>query len=101
MKKVIRGKLYDTETAQLIGGHVKGVRWSSSNQIDEKLYLKSTGEFFLAGKGGGQTKYAEAVENIKYNGEGIVPLTEEEAREWVELYLDADKYIELFGEPEE
>ncbi len=101
MKKVIHGKLYDTETAQLIGGQGNGLGWNNFRNIDEDLYLKKTGEFFLAGEGGALTKYAEDTGHGKCAGEAIFPLTEEEAREWVEQYLDADKYIELFGEPEE
>ena len=31
----------------------------------------------------------------------LIPLTEEQARNWAEKRLDADEYIEIFGEPEE
>ena len=34
-------------------------------------------------------------------GEKIIPLTEAEAKNWVERYGDVDTYIELFGEVEE
>jgi len=55
MKKIINGKRYDTETAQLIGSA------SYSNRTDfrfwsEELYRKKTGEFFLYGEGGPASK---------------------------------------------
>lgn len=34
-------------------------------------------------------------------GEKIIPLTEEEVKNWVEQNGDIDTYIELFGEVEE
>lgn len=101
MKQIINGKLYNTETAKLIGGQGNGLGWNDFRNIDEDLYQKKTGEFFLAGEGGALTKYAEVTEHGSCAGSGIFPLTEDEARKWVEKYLDVDTYIELFGEPEE
>jgi hypothetical protein len=48
------------------------------------------------------TKYAEYVQGCGYTyGEKIIPLSEDEAKEWVEENMDVDDYIELFGECEE
>jgi len=101
MKKIINGKRYDTETAQLIGSA------SYSNRTDfhfwnEELYRKKTGEFFLYGEGGPASKYSRQIEqNTWSGGEQIIPLTLEEAQEWGEKYLDADEYEEVFGRIEE
>ena len=58
--------------------------------------------FFLYGEGGAMTKYAKYVEGCGYtDGEKIIPLSEDEARDWVEEHMDVDDYIELFGECEE
>lgn len=101
MKKIIKGKLYDTETARELGSD------SYSNQSDfhywsEILYQKRTGEFFLYGEGGAATKYAEAVgQNSWGGGERIMPLSYSEAQEWAEKHLDGDAYIEIFDEPAE
>ena len=101
MKKIINGKKYNTETAEFIGDY------SYSNPSDfhyfsEELYRKKTGEFFLYGEGGPASKYAEAVGvRACAGGEKIIPLTIDEAKEWAEKNLDADKYEELFGEVEE
>ena len=97
MKKIIDGKRYDTETAKLIGED------SYSNPSDfnywcETLYQKKTGEFFLHGKGGARTKYAQAIDSNSWcSGERIMPLSYDKAREWVEKHLDADTYEEVFG----
>lgn len=100
MKKIIRGKVYDTDTARYVGGDSGGdgfSRWS------EDLYQKRTGEFFLFGEGGPATKYAEYIDgnNAWSNGSKIIPLNVDAAREWVEKHLDADDYEALFGAPDE
>lgn len=87
MKKIINGKLYNTETAERIGRWGKNLPGNDFNYCQKDLYRKKTGEFFLAVD--------------FYGGERITPLTEAEAREWVENHLDADKYIAIFGEVEE
>lgn len=101
MKKIINGKRYDTETAQLIGSA------SYSDRTDlyfwsEELYRKKTGEFFLYGEGGPASKYSRQNEqNTWSSGSQIMPLTLKEAQEWSEEYLDADEYEEVFGRIEE
>ena len=101
MKKIINRKLYDTKTAKFIGSD------SYSNPSDfhywsEKLYLKTNGEFFLYGEGGPRSQYAEQVEMRCWtSGWDIIPMTRDEAQNWAEKHLGVDKYIEIFGEPEE
>lgn len=96
MKKIIRGRLYDTDTAKMIGYD------SYSNSRDfahwsETLYRKKTGEFFLDGEGGPNSKYAVCTgQNEWSGGEKIIPLTYDEAREWAEEHLDADTYMQYF-----
>lgn len=75
MKKVIRGRLYDTEKAKGIG---------SASDTGETLYRKRTGEYFLT------------------SGDRIIkPLAYTEAKEWAENALDGDEVAAEFGEPEE
>jgi len=101
MKKIINGRLYDTEKAKELGSD------SYSNRRDfhywvETLYKKRTGEFFIYGEGGPLSKYAEAVGLNEWSGgERIMPLSYEEAQKWAEEHLDGDVYIDIFGEPEE
>lgn len=102
MKKIIRGRRYDTETAKEIGsdsynGSSRDFQWWS-----ETLYRKSTGEFFLHGEGGPASRYRElSGQNSWSGGEKIIPLSPEEARQWAEDHLDTETYEEAFGIPEE
>ena len=98
MKKIIKGKVYDTTTAAEIGSWESG-RPGDFNRFEETLYQKRTGEFFLHGEGGPQTKYAESVGNGDWcEGEQIIPLSWDAAREWAESHLTADAYEKAFGE---
>lgn len=101
MKKVICGKLYSTDTAMLVGEF----QYSKPRDFEylwEGLYRKKTGEYFLAGKGGPNSCYAEPVGTNEWSGgESIAPMSVSEAKEWTEKHLDADTYIAEFGEPEE
>ena len=102
MKQVINRKLYSTETAEYLGGYSYGSGSRDFHHMTEELYRKTTGEFFLYGEGGPATKYREQVETNSWRGgERILPFTEDEAKDWVEAHLSGEKYIEIFGEPEE
>ena len=98
MKKIIDGKLYNTQTAKLLGedsySHPGDLaHWS------EELYQKRTGEFFLYGWGGPMSRYAQTTgQNEWSSGEQIQPLTAENARQWAEQHLGADEYESIFGE---
>ncbi len=100
MKKIINGKKYDTDTAQLCASYSFGFP-GSHNHWEGSLYRKKTGEFFLHGRGGANSQWAKAIDqNSRSGGSGILPMTEGEARVWVERH-DNDKYEEIFGEVEE
>lgn len=95
MKKIIKGKLYNTDTAKLVGEWGNG--HTGFSYCHEDLYLKRTGEFFLYGRGGAASKYAEAVDqNTWSGGSDIVPMSYDEAQKWAEEHLDADEYEEIF-----
>lgn len=106
MKKIIKNKAYDTDTAQELGS------WNNvSTEVDsisdfgyckETLFKKRTGEYFLYGEGGARSKYAESAgQNSWTGGAMIIPLDFEHAQEWAETHLEADEYIKVFGEPTE
>lgn len=100
MKKIIGGKKYDTDTAKRVGsfesGYIGDFEWRN-----ETLYLKATGEFFLAGEGGAKTRWASRTIDGFSSGEGILPLTLDEAREWAEEHLTQAEVEELFQIPKE
>lgn len=98
MKKIIGGRRYDTATAKLVGeyetGYIGDFDW-----VAEKLYLKATGEFFLAGKGGARTRWSTRTIDGYASGEGLLPLTLGEAREWAEEHLPVKEVENLFRIP--
>ena len=102
MKKIINGKLYDTDTAALVGEWDNGLYGDRLNQCYEELYRKRTGEYFLHGWGGPMTKYSVSVGNNEWSGgEVIIPLTVQSAMEWAQEKLSGEDYQKIFGEIEE
>jgi len=102
MKKIINGKLYDTETAKEIDviSHGDGPR--DFNYFCETLYRKRTGEYFIHGKGGPMSRYAEASgQNTWSGGEKIIPLEYKAAAKWGEENMTAEDYQREFGEVSE
>ena len=100
MKKIINGKLYDTDTAKSLGCDYGSPR--DFSYWCETLYKKRTGEFFLHGEGGPTSRYAVSQsQNTWGSGEKIIPLNYNAAQEWAEKHLDADEYQEIFGETSE
>ena len=98
MKKIINGKVYDTDKAKELGTYSNAGGWNDFNHYEETLYQKRTGEFFLFGEGGPMTRYAEAEgQNSWSGGRRIMPMSYDEARQWAEENLSADEYEEIFG----
>lgn len=102
MKKIINGKVYNTETAKKVGKWSNGCIDGDFNYLSEALYLKKTGEFFIYGDGGANSKYAVRVGSNSLSGSRIIiPTNYKSAQEWAEKYLDGDEYEEIFGEIDE
>lgn len=85
MKKVVNGKLYNTETAEEI------CEWSNSyysgdlHYCEETLYKTKKCNWFLYGKGGALSEYSKPCEgNGSCGSSNTVPMTKEEAIEWLE-----------------
>ena len=102
MKKIINGKLYDTATAEFIGSYDNGGTPSDFDYVEETLYRKKNGEFFIHGMGGARSKYSVVSSDGWHSGgEKITPKDEAAAKKWSEEHISADKYIEVFGAVEE
>lgn len=102
MKKIINGKLYNTETARKLGSYENMADYRNFHYFCEALYQKRTGEYFLHGEGGPMTQYARTIDQNSWSGgEKIMPMSVEAARKWAEEHLDADDYAEAFGMPDE
>lgn len=98
MKKIIKNKVYNTETAIPKGNWESSCYWSDYRWYMEQLYQKKTGEFFLYGEGHEASPYAKKEFDGWTHGEKIIPLTYKEAQKWAEEKLDADDYEAIFGE---
>lgn len=101
MDKIIKGRLYSTDTAELIDSYENMSDVGNFHYYQEKMYRKKTGEYFLYGVGHALSKYGIARGNERCRSERIVPLTVDEAQEWVADNCSVDTYITLFGRPEE
>ena len=74
MKRVINGKLYNTNTAVELACYEANAT-DSLNYITERLYRKRTGEYFIHGEGGTRTRYAASDgDGWSRGGEAIFPL---------------------------
>ena len=103
MKEIINEKLYDTETANEIATWSNnGSNYSDFGCIEEILYQKKNGEFFLHAYGGAMTKYRKSCGNNSWSeNELIFPFSAGEAKEWLAKHSFVTSYIQLFGEVEE
>lgn len=98
MKKIIGGKMYNTDTATMVGEHTESYP-GEFDWVCETLYRKKTGEYFIHGEGHAASRYAEpAALGGWAPGERIMPYSYEQARKWAEENLDADEYQAEFGE---
>lgn len=101
MKKIINGKKYDTETAELVGSTDNGLFPHDFNYLCHKLYRKRTGEYFLHSEGGTNTRYAVQDGTGWAGGGAIEPMGYDDARAWAEEHMTADEYEAEFGEVSE
>lgn len=93
MKKVISGKLYDTNTAEELHSWSNGLYYTDFRYLREILYKTKKGNLFLCGEGGALTDYSEAVGNARTGNEDIRSLTREEAAEWLAEH-DGEEVLE-------
>jgi len=97
MKKIINGKRYDTDTAEFCASYDNGMVYGDFEYYREELYRKKTGEYFLYGRGGGNSKYGEWHGSSGGPGKAIRPMSLTEAQAWAEKNLDGEDYEEIFG----
>lgn len=101
MKKIINGKMYNTETAKCLSEWSNG-HYGDLTYVEETLYRKRTGEYFLYALSGAAGKYAEKTSYNNWSGgDRVISMTENEAKSWMEANGTAEEYIVAFGKPEE
>lgn len=87
MKKIIRGRKYDTETARKVGCKTERAQYGD---VDYALYRKRTGEYFV------HAEFSYMLDDG--NPDYIKPLSADEANEWAQEHLNADVCEAEFGE---
>ena len=97
MKKYIEGKRYDTDTAKCLVSLYENMG-DTLNQVEESLYVKTSGEYFLHGRGGPNSRYREFTgPNSWTGGERLIRISLNDARGWVERNFDGETYEKIFG----
>lgn len=98
MIKVINGKRYNTENAHRNGQWSTGGSLNDVHYADETLYrTPRSGAYFLHGKGHAMTRWAEHRGKLRGWGEGILPLTQEDALRWAQDKLEDTEVAAGFG----
>ena len=98
MKKIIKNKVYDTDTAILIKQADHPNITSGEGSCKQSLYRKKTGDYFLAVSGARTDVFHNLVldNNIHDRERHIYPLTYEQARSWAEAEMTADEWLAIF-----
>lgn len=85
MQRVIGGKRYNTETADVIADWDNGCFNNDFHACAETLFRTKHGNYFVAGRGGALSRWSVAVgTNGRGGSSGIVALTPAEALAWME-----------------
>lgn len=92
MKKVIDGKVYNTETAELVASYNNGISRRDFGFCEEDLYKTKKGAFFVHGEGGAMSGWSQSCgSNGRCGGSGIEVLSKKAALAWCEEHgVDAD-----------
>ena len=105
IRKVIGGKVFDTDTAELlcnISGHGGTLSRSDFGWEDTGLYRTKKGRFFIAGQGGACSRWSEpSGNNGMQGGQGLALIDDEAAKREIEAHGDPDMFAAVFGAPEE
>jgi hypothetical protein len=95
MKKIIEGKRYDTQTAIHVANHWNG-RARSDHRFDETdLYRTRSGNWFLAGFGGGMSRWSGSSGTFE---SGLKPIDADEARKFLDEAGLTDLAEQHFGD---
>jgi hypothetical protein len=84
MKRVINGKLYNTETAEAVFENESRHYRSDFKWFEETLYKTKKGAWFIAGEGGPMSHYSAQSGNSYTYGFGLRVLTPNEALAYLE-----------------
>jgi hypothetical protein len=101
MIRIIDGKRYNTQTAELVAEVPCGYYSTDFNYHDTGIYISQKGTWFLAGSGNALSMWAKRAPGGGYGpGRGIRPLDDDDAREHLER-AGATDAIERFFDVED
>ena len=100
-KKIINGRMYNTDTTEVLGSWDNGYPRGDFSFEEQTLHKKKTGEYFVYASGGAQSNLGDCYGGHDCSGEKFIPMSVEQAQQWSEEYLTVEKYVEIWGEPEE
>lgn len=96
MKTLINDKKTNLDDAKLVAEYCNNREKDDDEFCMEELYLKDSGHYFLYGRGGAGTDWAEL------GGEGLKSLTAQQAQDWVTDHAgDKSHYTDLFEDAQE
>lgn len=98
MRKVVRGKRYDTATGIRVASWDNGYYRTDFHYCSEDLYRTARGNWFVHGEGNALSRWAEAYGSSRGPGEDIMPLSQAAAVEWLEERGLSDEIDEHFGD---
>jgi hypothetical protein len=93
MRKAINGKTYRSHTAHLIMTLPSPFPKTDNKWHDTRLYRTQRGAYFLAGEGGSASRWATITPRGAIPGEGIEPISKNEARAYAQYAgLSPDRF---------
>lgn len=99
MKSVINGKIYNTETAELLHAWSNGKFTSDFGYLEESLYRTKKGAYFIAGEGGAMSRYSRSCgSNSTCGGKGIEVVSEQQAMVWLEEHDGTEALEKYFSD---
>jgi len=97
MKRVLEGRIYDTEKSVLVCEFSEGNKGNFAHFEAELYKTPKSGRFFLAGEGGPMTIFRKRVDQNSWSGSsGIIPISEEEALRYAEKYASVETIQKFF-----
>ena len=97
MKRIINGKIYNTEAATRVGNFASAYGPGDFRYEDTDLYKTKKGAWFISGEGGPLSRWSQPCGNGQRGGSGIEVMTTAEALAWAEFAgIDADVIAEHF-----
>jgi len=97
-ERIINGKKYDIENARYLGQWDNGLYHGADLEwLCITLYRNEGGDCFLYVEGNDGEELREQYGEHNYDGEIIIPVTEEKAREWALCHLSGNQNLRIFG----